>query len=226
MATSAATLARCLNFGDVHDHQGWATRALAAEAIRDNPIAWRYDMKPVRVHNAFSLYWVAASIVRADDVRVIVAYLCRGGATWSTTTVDAPDAAIRQADVPVVTAELAARHVGRRWTLCDRSGAVSVIEVTGVDGDIVTGRNLATGRHVLRRAGDDAVLRGAVHRIEYAAGSEATSDGPPRYDMSGGRIESTGYFYSAWCSCGQWRHSGTDQQGRRFAVISHLDESR
>lgn len=49
-----------------------------------------------------------------------------------------------------------------------------------------------------------AVVRSAVHRIRYWAGSEVTSDGPPRYDFVGRLIESTGYFFSACRSCGEF----------------------
>lgn len=229
MAASAATLARCLNVSSVRDAKGWATKDIAAAAIADNPVADAYRMRPIRAHNRFFLFWIAAAVLHTSDVRTVVAVLLADEHGWEVAALDAPEGIELRPDVPRLTTTLAARHLGRRLTVCNPSGDVSTIEVTGVDAALadagyVYGRTVRTGRLFVRPAGMDAVLRGAQHRVTYSAGRQAVSDGPDSYDLSGARLERTGYFYNASCSCGQWSYSDVGDQARRLAVAAHLAE--
>jgi hypothetical protein len=230
MPASAATLARCLDLrhraaaGTIdRDAAAWATRAQAQQIIRENP--YTTGMIPMRAHNAFFLYWIAAMPVHVSDVRLVLRYLRTDCRSVRTACLDRPEGLTTLAPtVPVLTPTLAARLIGRRIVLCDTAGDEFPATLLGVDGDYVYYRNPRTGRMVSRHMPVLAVVRGAVHTIHYWAGREVTHDGPPRYDFTGRLIESTGYFYSACCSCGEFFVSDTTDQVRRFAVRHHLDE--
>jgi hypothetical protein len=182
-------------------------------------------MIPMRAHNGFFLYWVAAMPVHVSDVRLVLRYLTTDYRSVATGCLDRPEGLATLAPtVPALTPALAARLIDRPIVLCDTAGNEFPATLLGIDGDYVYYRNPRTGRMVARTMAVLAVVRGAVHRIRYWAGSEVTSDGPPRYDVAGRLIESTGYFFSACCSCGDFSVSDTTDQVRRFAVRRHLDE--
>jgi hypothetical protein len=226
VAVSAATLARCLDFTDApREALGWASRAQVADELRSNPFT--ADMAPYRVHNRFFVYWVAASVVLVDDGRVVLRVLARDRRAAVSVRVDPPGGRVLAVDVPPLSTQLAARHVGRRLVLCGWDGVPVEITVTGVDGDYVHGTR-RVGPHTralaLHQAGY-ALLRGARHRITYSAGSQQVRDGDRSYDLHGCEIVRTGYFWNAWCSCGQWRYSDSaGADGRRYAVRAHLRE--
>jgi hypothetical protein len=220
MPVSAATLARCVNVSAARDSRGWATRPQVAEAIRQHPRA--AGMVPVRAHNGFFVFWIAALVVLADDVRLVLRYLAEDD-EMPTGVFDTPEGRAFEPAVPRLSVELAGRHIGRRLTLCSPTGGVREITVTGVDEAHVYATDARTGRMFVRRAGTDAVVRGAVHRISHAAGSEEVYDGPPTFDMTGAPIVHTDYFWRAWCSCGQWSwNDAAGAQVRANAARAHL----
>lgn len=229
MPASAQTLSRCLDLrhgviGTMdRDSAWWATRADADREIRHNVHA--EGMRAMRAFNTFSVFWIAAQPVHVNDIRVVLRYVREDLRGVGTACVDRPEGLPGlAAAVPALTAQLAAQLLGRQVVLCDTSGVELTVTPLAVDDAHVLYRHPVTGRMVSRHMSAFAVVRGAIHKIRYSAGSEVVNAGPPRYDFTGLAIESYGYFYSAWCSCGNFAFTDSSEQSRRAAVSNHLHE--
>lgn len=227
MPASASTLARCfdLRHGVIgtmdRDAAVWATRADAEREIRSNACA--EGMRAMRAFNRFNVFWVAALPVHVTDISVVLRYLRADLRGVATACVGRPEGLPNLAPaVPSLTAPLAARLVGRRVVLCDTGGVELTTTLLEVDDPYVLYRHPVTDRMVSRHASCFAVVRGATHKVRYSAGSEVVNAGPPRYDFYGRLIQSYGYFYSAWCSCGNFSVSDSCNQVRQAAVRQHL----
>jgi len=231
MPASAVTLARCLDLtGPSACPDAWtaATQQLARQ--RADLAA---GLRPYRAYNRFVLFWIVGRVLAATDTTVTVRYLRTDG-THATAELARPveldipaDARVTTTVLAPLTAEIAARHLDRRVELFDTTGDPVDATLLEIDGDhVLVRRHDKADRLALRQFESTSILLEVPtrHTIGYSRGSVEVR-GTEYVDPLGRPQVRHALLYSAWCSCGEFRHHDTNPGPRRYAVKQHLRAS-
>ncbi|WP_394622379.1 hypothetical protein JNUCC0626_50450 (plasmid) [Lentzea sp. JNUCC 0626] len=231
MPASAVTLARCLDLTGPSACPNARTAATQQLARQRADLA--AGLRPYRAYNKSILFWIVARVLAATDTAVTVRYLRTDG-THATAELARPadldipaDARVTTTVIAPLTAEIAARHLDHRVELFDAAGDPIDATLLEIDGDhVLLRRHDRADRLMLRQVEGTSILLEVPtrHTIGYSRGSVDVG-GTEYVDPLGRPQIRQALLYSAWCSCGEFRHHDPNPGPRRYAVKAHLRAS-